>query len=79
MEETNNKLTYEQLEEYTKQLQNRVAITEARLETFNMAQLRLEYLFRVLDRKDCFNNKFIEKCATEVENILTIDPQSAEE
>lgn len=78
MEETNNKLTYEQLEEAAKQLQNRVAMAEARLATINMAQMRLEYLLKVLDRKDCFREVFVEKCAKEIEDILTLEPQSTE-
>lgn len=79
MEEKNNKLTYEQLEEYAKQLQNRVAMAEARLASINMVQMRLDYLFKVIDRKEAFRYEFIDKCALEIEGLLNIEPQESTE
>lgn len=79
MEETNNKLTYEQLESIAEQLQNRAFQAESRLAAINMTQMRFDYLFKVIDRKEAFRPEFIEKCALEIEDLLNIEPQEGTE
>lgn len=75
MEETDNKLTYEQLEMIAKQLNHRAMQAEARLASINMTQMRLDYLFKVLDRKEAFRPEFINKCALDIEELLSVEPQ----
>lgn len=68
--ETNNKLSYEQLEKVAVQLQQRAMQAEARLNSINLATIRLEYLFKVLDRASYFPEGFIADSAAEIVDIL---------
>lgn len=69
------KISYEQLESTAIQFQQRCANLEMQLKSINMTTLRLNYLFKVLENKDAFNTEFIVKCATEVEELLTIEKE----
>lgn len=69
------KLTYEQLENVAKQLQNRVIQLESRLNNINMGQMRLDYLFKVLDRKEVFRPEFIEQCTLDIEEMFKIESE----
>lgn len=67
-----SKLTYEQLEnvahqmsEQSKQLYNQ--LQEARM---NNAMKRLDYMFKVLEFKECFHSDFIIKVSEELEEIM---------
>lgn len=74
MEENKKKeLSYEELKEVAVQLQKRCAFAEQKLRSFDMVSLRLNYLFKVLEVKEAFNYDFIEKCAKEVEELLTVE------
>lgn len=74
MEENKKKeLSYEELKEVAVQLQKRCAFAEQKLRSFDMVSIRLNYLFKVLEVKDVFEYEFIEKCAKEVEELLTIE------
>lgn len=66
------KLTYEQLEKLAIQMQNRAMMAERKLESINMASLRLEYLFKVLRLSSLFPEEFIDKCVAEVVEMLEI-------
>lgn len=70
---TENKLTYEQLEEVAMQLQNRVMQAEAALQTMNSIAMRLEYLFKVLDKHTHFSAEFVDKCAKEIQDKLDLE------
>lgn len=69
---TEEKLTYEQLEKIAIQMQNRAINAERRLESINMASLRLEYLFKTLSLASMFPKEFIDKCVSEVVQILDV-------
>ena len=74
------KLTYEQLNDACNQLwqQNKQLVARNReLETFAMNK-RLDYLFKVLELSNQFSSDFVENCASEIEQAMTI-PQDIEE
>lgn len=83
MEETKEmtpaKPTYEQLEQVALQLQQRLMMVENKLKTIDFASMRLTWLFRVLDKTDYFTLEFVEKCAKEIEALLTIDEEVTDE
>lgn len=66
------KLTYEQLEQAAMQLQQRLMMAENKLESISFATMRLTWLFKVLENKNSFSTEYINACAKEIEQILTI-------
>jgi hypothetical protein len=79
MEEKKEKLSYEQLENVAKQLQQRVMMAENRLRGIDYASMRLTWLFKVLENKDVFPASFVEKCSNEVVELLTIEEETTDE
>lgn len=76
--ETNNKLSYEQLEMVAAQLQQRAMQAEARLGSINLTTMRLDYLFRVLDRASHFTEKFVADSAAEIVDLLEVKKPETE-
>lgn len=76
--EVNNKLSYEQLEIVAAQLQQRAMQAEARLSSINLTTMRLDYLFRVLDRASHFPEKFVTDSAAEIVDLLEVKEPSTE-
>lgn len=74
-----NKLSYEQLEQAAMQLQQRLMMTENKLNSIDFTAMRLNYLFKVLENKDVLSAEFVAKCAKEVEGLLTLDEPKVEE
>ena len=74
------KLTYEELNNVCHQLreQNNVLFQHLQEANLTNAFRRLDYLFAVLDKSDFFPEKFVEKCAHEIVEMLTI-PEKPEE
>lgn len=72
------KLTYEQLEQAAMQLQQRLMMAENRLRSIDFAAMRLTWLFKVLENKSSFSAEYVNKCAKEVEEILTIEEAAPE-
>jgi hypothetical protein len=82
MEETSkqpSKLSYEELNRTAAQLQQRVITAENKLRSIDYASFRLNWLFKVLEYKDSFNSTFTDKCASEIEDILTVDNKETED
>ena len=79
MEEKTEKLSYEQLENVAKQLQQRVMMAENRLRGIDYASMRLVWLFKVLENKGAFPAEFVDKCSKEVVDLLTIDEENTDE
>lgn len=67
------KLSYEELEGVAVQLQQRCVMLENKLRAINIASTRLNYLFKVIEFGNMFTDEFVDKCCTEVEELLTID------
>jgi len=72
------KYTEEQLNEACRQIYDSMA---RKLQQMNMSNMfkRLDYLFKVLEFRDCFDDDFIDTCANEVKEILTIPKENMEE
>ena len=79
MEEKTEKLSYEQLENVAKQLQQRVMMAENRLRGIDYASMRLTWLFKVLENKSAFPAEFVDKCSKEGVDLLTIDEENTDE
>lgn len=82
MEETKTstqKLSYDDLEKLALQLQQRLLASESKLKEINFVELRLSWLFKVLEYKGSvsFDTEFLNKVIKEIEEILTI-PEDTE-
>lgn len=62
------KLTYEELENYARQISMQNSNLVARLEEANLANLftRINYLFQILQAHEFFAPEFVEECAKEI-------------
>jgi hypothetical protein len=70
--ETQEKLTYEQLEmAANKLLAQNNELRQALVELSN-AMRRLDYLFKVLKQAHFFNTEFVDKCVAEIEQLMTL-------
>ena len=80
-EESNKKLTYEQLNDACNQLwqQNKqLSVRNRELESFVMNK-RLDYLFKVVEFSTKFSSDFIVNCISEIEEAMTIPQNNTEE
>lgn len=68
----NSKPSYEQLEQIAQVLQQKYLQAENNIRAINMTSIRLDYLFKVLDKAQYFSEEFINKCAKEIEDIVDI-------
>lgn len=75
MEETKEqkKLSYEELERVALQLQQKCIMAENKLRVIDMTSTRLNYLFKVMEFSEMFTEEFVDKCCTEIEELLTLD------
>lgn len=74
MEENNEKkLSYEKLKETAGQLSQQNQQLNLMLQQMNMTNAfkRLDYLFKVLEFKECFNSDFIISCSEEITSMIT--------
>lgn len=73
-EKKQKKLSYEELENVAKELSQQNQQLNMMIQKSNMSNAfrRLDYLFKVLECKDCFNSDFIVTCSDEIVNIMTI-------
>lgn len=73
------KLSYEQLENVAHQLSEQNKQLYARLQEANMVNIfkRMEYLFKVIENGHAFSSEFVNKCVSEIEDLMTI-PESEE-
>ena len=85
MEET-KKISYEdlqkaagQLYQQNQQLINKCKQYEEQMQRLNNVEVRLHYLFEVLDKGSYFDNDFIDVCVNEVKEIMTIKEDPKEE
>ena len=73
------KMSYEQLENVAHQLSEQAKQLYMKLQAANMSNMfkRLDYLFKVVENGHMFKQDFLEKCITEIEEIMTV-PEEAE-
>ena len=74
------KMSYEQLENVAHQLSEQAKQLYMKLQAANMDNMfkRLDYLFKVVENGHMFKQDFLEKCITEIEEIMTV-PEETEE
>lgn len=84
--EETKKISYEDLQKAAGQLyqQNQQLIAkckqyEEQMQRFNNVEVRLHYLFEVLDKGSYFDSNFIDTCVNEVKEIMTIKEEPDEE
>lgn len=73
------KLSYEQLEQAAAILQQKLLQAEAKIQSINFTAVRLDYLFKVLDKSTHFNKEFIDKCSEEIVSLMTIENEELAE
>lgn len=71
------KMTYEQLEQVAHQLSEQAKQLYRKLQEANMINMfkRLDYLFKVVENKNSFNEEFVQSCVAEIQDILTISDE----
>lgn len=71
---TDQKMTYEQLENIAHQLSEQARQLYAKLQAANMENVfkRLDYLFKVVENSPSFKTAFVNSCAEEIENLITV-------
>ena len=74
------KMSYEQLEQIAHQLSEQARQLYSQLQKSNMTNMfkRLDYLFKVVENGHMFKQDFLEKCITEIEELMTV-PEETEE
>ena len=67
------KLSYEELQNVASQLSQQNQQLNIMLQQANMTNIfkRLDYLFKVLENKDCFDSDFVITCSAEIKDIIT--------
>lgn len=73
------KLSYEELENYVMQLQEALMNTKSRLTSINLTSMRLDFLFKVLDKETLFPIQFIDNCIAEIIEILDVKKEDKED
>lgn len=73
VEDKSKMMTYEQLEQVARQLQQRVMAAEGRLMSIDLTSIRLNWLFKVIEHKEFFKEDYVSKCVTEIEDLLTTE------
>ena len=75
--EENKKLSYEELENVAHQLSEQSRQLYAKLQQVELEKVykRLDYLFKVMEFPTLFNDSFVETCAKEIEEIMTISEE----
>ena len=67
------KLSYEELQNVASQLSQQNQQLNIMLQQANMTNIfkRLDYLFKVLENKTCFDSDFVITCADEIKDVIT--------
>lgn len=72
------KLSYEDLSNVCAQLEDKCR--ELAHQNFQLQQsqalIRLDFLFKVVEKKDCFSAEFVKKCAAEIVDLITIKEEN---
>ena len=74
------KMSYEQLENVAHQLSEQAKQLYMKLQAANMSNIfkRLDYLFKVLENGHMFRQDFVDKCVSEIEELMLV-PEETEE
>lgn len=75
---TETKLSYDELKNIAIQMQQRAMHAEQKLNAINVSAMRLEYLFKVVDKKDAFPAEFVKECVDEIVDIIKIKEEESD-
>lgn len=80
VKDTPKKMTYEQLENVAHQLSAQANQLYTKLQEANMTNMfkRLDYLFKVVENAHAFDEEFVNRCVSEIEDLITL-PDNVEE
>lgn len=72
------KMSYEQLENVAHQLSEQSKQLYMKLQAANMNNMfkRLDYLFKVVENGHMFKQDFLERCVSEIKDIMTVPEES---
>ena len=82
MEENKKKeLSYEELKNVAGQLSQQNQQLNMMLQQANMTNMfkRMDYLFKILELKDCFDSEFVITCSDEIKELMTPTVEHEEE
>ena len=81
VKETQQKMSYEELEQVAAQLSQQSQQLYARLQQADMTNMfkRLDYLFKVVENGPMFPNEFLDMCVAEIQEIITPISEETEE
>lgn len=84
MEEKKKKeLSYEELKNVAGQLSQQNQQLNMMLQQANMSNMfkRMDYLFKVLELKECFDSEFVIACSEEIKGLMTppVETENKEE
>lgn len=73
-EDRPEKMSYEQLENVAHQLSEQSKQLYMKLQAANMTNMfkRLDYLFKVVENGHMFKEDFLNKCISEIEELMTV-------
>ena len=73
------KMSYEQLENVAHQLSEQAKQLYMKLQEANMNNIfkRLDYLFKVVENGHMFKQDFLDKCITEIEELMTVPEEES--
>ena len=82
MEENKKKeLSYDELKNVAGQLSQQNQQLNMMLQQANMTNMfkRMDYLFKILELKDCFDTEFVITCSDEIKELMTPRVENEEE
>ena len=77
--ERSEKMSYEQLENVAHQLSEQAKQLYMKLQDANMNNIfkRLDYLFKVVENGHMFKQDFLDKCITEIEELMPVPEEES--
>lgn len=80
-EQGRKKMSYEELENVAHQMSEQSRHLYNQLQQMEMTNMfkRLDYLFKVIENRSAFSNVFVDACVSEIEDVMTINPQDNED
>ena len=81
MEENKKKeLSYEELKNVAGQLSQQNQQLNMMLQQANMTNMfkRMDYLFKVLELRQCFDSEFVITCSNEIKELMTLPVENEE-
>ena len=72
-ENKKNELSYDELKNVAGQLSQQNQQLNMMLQQANMTNMfkRMDYLFKILELKDCFDTEFVITCSDEIKELMT--------